>query len=160
MSHVLTEQNYEISILAFQTTKETAARGMFSCVLSNETGKAKYGKGYKNTLVEAQIMPGDYVRVIFAALKKHKVRLYSKSSKMVMSLERGQQQLFWDGFPIEARIRKDGKQAYGNWVNLECWKQIPLDAKPGDFLQIYPWNTLSTPIYIDDLKVEVWKSRG
>ena len=77
---------------------------------------------------------------------------------MVMSLQRNQQQLFWDGFPIEARIRKDGKQAYGNWVNLEFWKQIPLDAKPGDFLQIYPWNSLSTPIYIDDLKVEVWKS--
>ena len=158
LNHILTEQNYETSDLVHQTTKETAVRGMFSCVLSNAPGKAQYGKGYKGTLAEAEILPGDYVRVTFAALKKHKVRLYSKSSKMVVSLQRNQQQLFWDGLPIEARIRKDGKQAYGNWVNLEFWKQIPLDSKPGDFLQIYPWNSLSTPIYIDDLKVEVWRS--
>jgi hypothetical protein len=158
LSHIVFEQNYETTDLKKQTTKETAARGLYSCILSGAPGKTEFGAGYKGTLAEANLEVGDYVKVSFAALKKHKVRRCTNTSNMVISLARDKQQLFWEGLPIDSRIRKGDKQAYGNWVNIEMWKQIPEEAKLTDFLKIYPWNKQVRPIYIDDLKVEVWKT--
>ncbi|WMX15961.1 hypothetical protein [Aureispira sp. CCB-E] len=159
-SHIVTEQNYETSDLAGQTTKETAARGLFSCVLSSQEGRAQYGKGYSGTLASAKIQPGDYVKVAFAGLKKHHVRQVAKSANMVISLERDGKQLFWEGLAIDPRLKKGDRQAYGKWVNLVMWKQIPEDAKETDVLKIYPWNNNLDPIYIDDLQIEVWKKEG
>lgn len=156
-SHIVTEQNYETSDLAAQTTKETAARGLFSCVLSNQKGKAQYGKGYTGTLAEAKVEPNDYVKVSFAGLKKHHVRQATESANMVISLERNGEQLFWEGLAIDPRLSKGNGQVYGKWVNLEMWQQIPADAKGSDFLKIYPWNNNWNPIYIDDLQIEVWR---
>lgn len=157
--HVVTEQNYETSDLAPQTTRETAARGIASCVLSGQKGKAQYGRGYIGTLRDANLRPGDYIKVSFAGLKKHKVRQYTKSANMVLSLNRDEQQLFWEGFPIDSRLWKDGTQTYGDWHRLEFWKQIPENAKPTDLLKIYPWNAQPNPIYIDDLLIEVWREK-
>lgn len=155
--HIVTEQNYETSDLAPQTTRETAARGIASCVLSGQQGKAQYGKGYIGSLSDANLQPGDYIKVSFAGLKKHKVRQYTKSASMVLSLDRNGQQLIWDGFPIDSRLWKDGKQTYGEWHRLEFWKQVPENAQPTDILKIYPWNAQPNPIYIDDLLIEVWR---
>ena len=74
-----------------------------------------------------------------------------------MSLSRGDQQLLWEGFPIDPRLKKDGKQAYGEWVELEYWHQIPLDAEGTDLLKVYPWNPQTSPISLDDILIEVWK---
>lgn len=157
LSHRVLEQNYETSDLAPQTTKETAARGLFSCVLSSQAGKHQYGRGYDGTLAEVGAQAGDYIKVSFYALKKHKVRKYVGSASMVVSLGHGNEQRFWRGLPIDARLCKDGKQTYGQWINLEMWQVIPKNAKPTDRLKIYPWNKQPFPIYIDDLRVEVWK---
>lgn len=159
LSHVVTEQNYETSDLAGQTTKETAARGLFSCVLSGQEGKAQYGKGYTGTLTEAKIQAGDYVKVAFAGLKKHHIRQIDKSANMVISLERNGEQLFWEGLEIDPRLRKGTGQAYGEWVNLEMWQKIPEDAKGSDVIKIYPWNNSWEPIYVDDLQIEVWRKQ-
>lgn len=156
-SHTLTEQNYETSDLAGQTTKETAARGLFSCVLSSQEGKVQYGKGYTGTLGESKIQAGDYVKVSFAGLKKHYVRQIAKSANMVISLERNGEQLFWEGLEIDPRLRKGEGQAYGKWVNLEMWQKIPAGAQGSDLLKIYPWNNNWDPIYVDDLQIEVWR---
>ena len=157
LSHPVYEQNYETSDLANQSTKETAARGLYSCILSGLPKHKAYGAGYQKTLGEANIQAGDYIKVTFAALKKHKVRQHSSASCMVMSLERGQQQLFWEGLSVDPRIVKDGKQAYGEWVRLEAWQKIPDDAQASDLLKVYPWNNLPNPIYIDDILIEVWR---
>ena len=157
-SHVLTEQNYETSDLAGQTTKETAARGLFSCVLSSQEGKAQYGKGYIGTLTEAKIQAGDYVKISFAGLKKHHVRQVAKAANMVISLERNGTSLFWEGFEIDPRLKEGDGQAYAKWVNLEMWQKIPADTQGSDLLKIYPWNNNLDPIYIDDLQIEVWRN--
>lgn len=157
LSHTVTEQNYETSDLAGQTTKETAARGLYSCVLSNQKGMAEYGKGYTGTLTEANIQAGDYVKVSFAGLKKHHVRQVAKAANMVISLERNGAQLFWNGLEVDPRLKKGERQAYGKWVNLEMWQEIPSDAKGSDLLKIYPWNNNWDPIYIDDVQIEVWR---
>ncbi len=107
LSHAVTEQNYETSDLAGQTTKETAARGLFSCVLSNQKGMAQYGKGYTGTLAEAKIQAGDYVKVSFAGLKKHHVRQVANAANMVISLERNGEQLFWEGLEVDPRLKKE-----------------------------------------------------
>ncbi len=159
LSHTVTEQNYETSDLAGQTTKETAARGLFSCVLSSQEGKAQYGKGYTGTLTEAKIQAGDYVKVAFAGLKKHHVRQVAKAANMVISLERNGEQLFWEGLEIDPRLRKEEGQVYGKWVNLEMWQKIPEDAQGSDVLKIYPWNNNWDPIYVDDVQIEVWRKK-
>ncbi|CAA6817865.1 MAG: Unknown protein [uncultured Aureispira sp.] len=156
-SHQLTEQNYETSDLAGQTTKETAARGLFSCVLSSQEGKAQYGKGYIGTLAEAKIQSGDYVKVSFAGLKKHHVRQVAKAANMVISLERNGTSLFWEGLEVDPRLKQGDRQSYGKWVHLEMWQKIPAEAKGSDLLKIYPWNNNLNPIYIDDLQIEVWR---
>lgn len=158
-NRIVTEQNYETSDLIAQTTKETAARGLYSCVLSSEKGRAQYGKGYTGTLEEAQIQPGDYVKVAFAALKKHYVRQANKAASMVISLQRNKEQLFWEGFIIDPRLVEGNKQSYGKWINLEMWQKIPEDAEPTDLLKVYPWNNNLNPIYVDDLRVEVWRKK-
>jgi hypothetical protein len=157
LSHTVTEQNYETSDLAAQTTKETAARGLYSCVLSSQEGKVQYGKGYTGTLAEANIQAGDYVKVSFAGLKKHHVRQATKAANMVISLERNGTQLFWEGLDVDPRLRKETGQVYGEWVNLEMWQKIPADARGSDLLKIYPWNNNWDPIYIDDLQIDVWR---
>jgi hypothetical protein len=159
LSHTVTEQNYETSDLAEQTTKETAARGLYSCLLSNQEGHVQYGKGYTGTLTEAKIQAGDYVKVSFAGLKKHHTRQVAKAANMVISLERNGEQLFWKGLEVDPRLRKGDKQAYEEWVNLEMWQEIPGDAQGSDLLKIYPWNNNWNPIYIDDLQIEVWRKQ-
>lgn len=157
LSHGIYEQNYETADLGVQRTKETAYRGVHAGILGRIKGRQEYGIGYQGTLAEANIAAGDFVRVRFAGLKKHKVRRHLIAANMVVSLARGEQQLFWEGFPIDSRLQKDGKQAYGEWSSLECWQQIPVDAQGTDVLKIYPWNPQGHPIYLDDIVVEVWK---
>ena len=157
LSHGILEQNWETPDMKKQSTKGTAARGVYSCILSGKAGMTQFGAGFKGTLADGNIKPGDYLKVTFAALKKHKVRRYAQAASMVISLEREQQQLFWEGMPIGPRVVKDGKQAFNEWVRLEMWQKIPDDAQPTDFLKIYPWNAQQHPIYVDDLLVEVWQ---
>jgi len=157
LSHGIYEQNYEAPNLGAQQTKETAYRGIQSCILGRLKGRQEYGIGYKGTLAEANIEAGDYIRVKFVGLKKHKVRRHLVAANMVTSLARGEQQLFWKGFSIDPRLLKDGKQAYGEWCPVEYWQQIPADAQGSDVLKIYPWNPQEAPIYLDDILVEVWK---
>lgn len=156
LSHGLLEQNYETPDVANMVTNETAARGMASCVLS--ASGVQFGAGYTGTLEEAQIKPGDYIKISFAALKKDKMYIYNSAASMVVSLERGGSQIFWTGNAIEPQLFKAGKQVLNEWVTLEVWKQIPADAQPKDLLKIYPWNALPNPIFIDDVRVEVWRA--
>lgn len=159
LSHGLLEQNYETPDLASMTTKETAARGMASCVLSN-TG-AQFGAGFQGALEESQIKPGDYIKVSFSALKKHKTINYSNASLLVFEIKRDQKDVvLWQGTPIEPSLHKDGKQVLNEWSNVVVWKQIPADAQPSDILSVYPWNPQTNPIYVDDVRVEVWRTNG
>ncbi len=157
LSHGIAEQNYETDEYPQIKTKETAVRGVQSCVLSGKDGSTKFGPGYTGTLAEANLQPGDFVKVSFSALKKHKLRVYMNSASMVVSLLRDGKQLLWEGMHIDPKIQQNGKQVMGTWVKMAMWQQIPADAQPTDMLKIYPWNTQPTPIYIDDLLVEVWK---
>jgi hypothetical protein len=150
-------QDYESPDLSSQTTKEIAFSGSFSSVISAGSEHSQYGAGFESTLADADIIPGDYLRITFAALKKHKVKYYYKSAKLVISLERNQQQLLWEGFPVDPRIVNDGVQASGQWCDLEIWKQVPEDVQPTDLLKVYTWNTQTVPVYFDDLKIEVWR---
>ena len=108
-------QDYESSDLSSETTKEFAFSGSFSSVISAGSKQSQYGSGLETIIADADILPGDYLRITFAALKKHKVRYYNNSAKLVVSLERNQQQLLWDGYPVDARIVKNNGQTSGQW---------------------------------------------
>ena len=142
-----------------QTTKEFAFNGKFSNVISARSEHSQYGLGFNSTLSDAELMSGDYLKIIFAALKKHKVKYNSKSARLVVSLERNKQQLFWDGVAVDSRIIQDGKQATGQWCKVVIWKKIPEGVQPSDFLKVYTWNTQIVPIFIDDLKIELWREK-
>jgi hypothetical protein len=38
------------------------------------------------------------------------------------------------------------------------WFEVPADASANDLLKVYGFNPHPTPIYLDDLQVEVWKA--
>lgn len=156
LSHGLLEQNYETPELASMTTKDLAARGVASCVLSG--AGVQFGAGFTGTLEASQIKPGDYIKVTFSALKKNKTTLYASAANMVFAIERDKKQISWEGMAIEPRIHKDGKQILNEWMSITIWKQIPADAQPSDLLNIYPWNAQPDPVYVDDVRVEVWRA--
>ncbi len=152
LSHGIAEQNYESPSNGH--TKETAARGIGSQVIS---AKNQFGTGYEGTLEASNIAKEDYVRIVFSALKHDKVVSDKKSASMVVVLRN--EQFFYESYFINPRIREQGEQVSGKWVTLEQWVKIPPSVQPQDELKIYTFNPYEMPIYIDDLRVEVWKPK-
>ncbi|MCH2046769.1 MAG: hypothetical protein MK212_21825 [Saprospiraceae bacterium] len=154
LSHVLTEVNYEDATAGH--TKEAAARGIGSIIISKNN--AKFGRGYDGTLGSAKANPGDYVHVTFQAFKHHKVINSLNQATLVSSIRT--EKFFYYTYSINERIRTLKGQAFQEWINLETWFQIPEDVNPEDAFKIYTFNPYAMPIYIDDLKVEIWKKNA
>ncbi len=154
-SHLLVEQNYEDSNTPGYT-KETASRGMASVILS--ANNSVFASGYQATLAEAKAATGDFIRVSCKALKHHKVSLSEPAALLVGSIR--DESSFYFSRAIDPRIRTREGQVSQQWVTIEMWFEVPADANANDLLKVYGFNPHPTPIYLDDLQVEVWKANA
>lgn len=157
-SHVLTELTYEGEGWGPQHTKERAYRGLGAALLFNGDGGTAYGSGYEATLEAAKVAAGDALQIEVVALKQHGVRQADQAARLVCSVERNGQVVFWKGWAIDPRLWKDGRQTLNEWHSLTWWVELPADIRSGDQLRIYPWNDTKQRIFLDDLKATVWKA--
>ena len=158
-SHVLTELSYEGANWGPEQTQEQAYRGIGAALLYNGNGGTAFGRGYQGTLEAANIGAQDVLQIEVVGLKQHGVRQAERAARLVCAMERNGQALDWKGWAIDWRLYRDGAQTYNEWHPLTWWVPLPEGVKPSDVLQVYPWNNTEQRIFLDDLRVTVWKPK-
>lgn len=126
----------------------------------------EFSPGLANTAKELGIQRDNWLRVSVRALRKYDwgIDIY-RQSLLVVSM--GQKP---DGkFKKIRQIRADNKP--GNevndlwngrsnvWGEAYFWVQVPKDIAAEDVVKAYVWQPNSPDIFIDDLKVELWRER-
>jgi hypothetical protein len=83
------------------------------------------------------------------------------NSHLVISISRKNEFLLWKSIRINNKIRDEYYSVHNG--EIDRWKTIDffipnenLNIQPGDEISVYGWNTTDIPVFIDDMKVEIW----
>ena len=98
---------------------------------------------------------GDYIHVSLQALKYHRCINDKSSAKLVFTIRNAQ--YFYKSYSIDTRIVDHGNQLENEWKKLDFWFKIPSNISERDKIEIYTYNPNTTPVFIDDLLIDVWK---
>ncbi len=151
ISHSVYENNYEDERMKNATT-EKAARGIRSVVISTEN---QFGKGFSNTIMGMNAEQGDYIHVSLRALKYHHSLNDKSTAKLVYTIRNAE--YFYQTFSVDTRIWSEGEQLLDTWKKIDYWFKIPKQVNERDKIEIYTYNPNNTPVFIDDIKIDVWK---
>ena len=111
------------------------------------------------------LKPGDYLRIAVSAFVKGNEMLFEhdKQALLVRHLfapdgkTLGYSQLAVSSRPLntEASIWFTGTPEI--WAEASYFIQVPKTFRPGDRIKTYVWNVARQRIYLDDMRVELWR---
>ena len=119
----------------------------------------KYSPGISKKIADlADIRAGDWLRVSVDAMRQYDGNFMYRMSLLVVAINPGKK---WISTRIDNKVgNKLGNLWDGRanvWGNVYFWVQIPEGIEPSDELKCYVWNELAQPIYLDNLKIELWR---
>ncbi|KAA9331351.1 hypothetical protein F0P96_13975 [Hymenobacter busanensis] len=94
---------------------------------------------------QANVQPGQWLRAsvwVFADWG-------AWGNKLVMSVERNGQNLFWHGLRLHNNLTTERRW---NYLNFDF--PVPNDIQPGDIIKVYPINEGGAGCYLDDMQLE------
>ncbi len=104
------------------------------------------------------VRPGDWLRVSVEAMRQYQGNFMHRMSLLVVSID---PEKLWTSTRLDNKTgNRVGNLWSGQpnvWDEVYCWVCIPKNFQPSDQLSCYVWNDRAPDIYLDNLKVEIWR---
>ncbi|HRI27932.1 MAG TPA: hypothetical protein PK239_08535 [Chitinophagales bacterium] len=128
------------------------------------TGKQEFSPGMAATLDSLKVQGGKYLRVSAKCYSPVRVYSWYDMSRLVVEM-RSEKPKFkkWRAVRIQSKLGNDNNSLWGGkakvWEEVSMLVKVPHNAPPGTMVKVYALNNSSFPIYLDDLKVEIWEKQ-
>lgn len=120
----------------------------------------EFSPGIKIKWEDQSIKKDDWFKISAVCLSKGYGSFYF-NSHLVISINRGNESLLWKSIRINNKIRDEYYSVHNG--EIDRWKTIgffipnqELNIQNGDEISIYGWNMTDIPVFIDNLKIEIW----
>lgn len=152
--------HYKISLEEENFSKDSSALG--AGIFCIQPGK-EFSPGIKTRIPDPGLYQKDWFRISVDA-NAAAYTTYFENSHLVLSINRGEEQLFWRSVRINNKIRDQYYSVHNGEINR--WKTVdffvpvkPIKLKPADDISVYAWNPGQKPVYIDNIKLEIWSRK-
>ncbi|OWY21611.1 hypothetical protein C7N43_07660 [Sphingobacteriales bacterium UPWRP_1] len=154
--------------LYINTFEEDTARMFLSDSIVYE-GKKSIEQSKKNefikvvdaTLQELDVKGGEWLRISANCYSPEKVYSWYKMGMLVLELNGPPFIKKWCGVRIQSKLGNDECSLWGGkervWDEVSMFVKVPKLAFPSVKIKAIAWNAHEHKIYLDNLKVEVWK---
>ena len=127
------------------------------------TKEKTYSPGLSATLQELNAQPGQYFRISAWCFKETKEPSWWRMSTMVGYFERdGNLHKYnhtWIGNKLKNRWMSLWDGQAGVWDEVVFFVKVPKGSKESDIFKAFIQNSNGYPVYVDNLKVELWGKR-
>ncbi len=104
--------------------------------------------------------PGDWVKISVDAMRQYEGNFMYSMNKLVFTIEPAG---VWKSIRIDNKLGNTSNSIWAGknhvWDNVYFWMQIPENINANDLLKTYVWNNSTPEIYIDNLRMEIWRER-
>jgi hypothetical protein len=125
------------------------------------TREKEYGPGYQVTISELPAQAHDWLRISVVAYKEETSFGFYEMSQVIAAFGREGKNLKWKQLRIDNKLGNHYHYLYagrgGIWQEVHFWTQVPAGLRGDDTFSTYLRNPSPWPIWIDELKVEVWR---
>lgn len=149
--------NFEDTTLT-QVNDTIVYDGKQSFVLTKEI---EFSPGIAGTLDSLQLNGGEYVKVSAQCYSNERVFSWWDMSRLVVEM-RNETPKFkkWRGVRIQSKPGNDDFSLWGGkgkvWGEVSMFVKVPNNAPRSTMLKAYALNNSNFPVYLDNLKLEVW----
>ena len=156
---ILAENDMEDST-EVQFTNEVKHSGKFGYRCDTE-----YSSGCAFDPAADQVMAGDYLRIsVFGYVRAYEMMYKhdNQASLVVHVYGEDGKTIKYSKLAVSSRINnQDGSIWFTGtpevWGEASYFVKLPQDLKPSDHIKTYVWNPQSQKLYIDDMKIELWR---
>lgn len=120
----------------------------------------EFSSGIQTTIPQAENYRNHWLR-ISAQCQSSRYATFYENSQLVISINRNGQDILWKSIRINNKIRTEYYSVHNGEINQ--WKEVSffiplkgLKIKSTDIVSVYGWNSSTIPVYLDDLKLEIW----
>ncbi len=156
--------NRSLYLNAFEDTTLThitdtvSLDGSKSFVLTKEK---EFSPGIAGTLDSLSVKGGEYLRVSAQCYSDQRVYSWWDMSRLVVEMRNDSPKFKkWRAVRIQSKPGNDECSLWGGkskvWGEVSMFVKVPYDAPKGTMLKAYVLNNSDFPIYLDNLKLEVW----
>lgn len=146
-----TDQNYVTNVVH---------GGQFAYKLTKEK---VYAPDYNRSIEESGVKPGQWIRFSAWAYKELKETSWWTMPSLVVTFERDNKILKHRPVRIDTKLENPKYSLWGGksgvWGEVYFYVKVPKGLEPTDRLKAFVGNGAGRPVYLDDMRVEVWEKR-
>jgi hypothetical protein len=120
-----------------------------------------YGPTLRVKVGDMKAQAYDWLRISAKAFKEFTTFNIYDMSNMVASFERDGKAIKWRSLRIDNKLGNHYHFFYagtgGVWEDIHFWTQVPGGMKGDDIFLCYPYTQSPHPVFLDEVKVEVWR---
>jgi hypothetical protein len=155
---LLTENDFEDANLPGSDTTVHTSGHRSICVRMDSTFM-----GYKATLRQTGAKRGQWIKATISCMAKEPTNhIWHLSLLAIVCTEKGHKSLKWRILGLQNKIDNPNRELWhfptNEWGRLYFYSQIPDDMTEDDDILVYVEHKQGTDVYIDDLKVELYKN--
>jgi len=151
--------NFEDST-SVQYTSLDVKNGQYAYVFNKDKDASPH---FKKTIGELDLQAGDWIRVSLYCMRKYQGNNIYQMSTLITAFDRNHESIKWRYAKLDNKMGNTQNSLWGGkpniWEEVVFWTKIPKGLQASDTFKTYVWNPTPNMMYIDDMKVEIWKNK-
>lgn len=142
------------------TTKNISSKHAHSGANSFLSQKGIFSPSVNKKIKDLDIEAGNWIKATTWAYREHRALEIYRNNSLICSIERNGKSVVYKAIRIDNKIN-DGTSFWGGkvneWGEVSFYVKVPDDLQPDDLIKVFVWNNIGQPLFVDDIKAEIYK---